>query len=140
MEEHIPKRILAGREIVPSDFAISWDNAEACIFEEDALGPGIPGWSCYLNANCDVDEVLGTHVNTDDNDDYVNVYAMVSLEFDKLAPALTVVYWGEGESLSRPLTSREQHNILFMLQHYALDRLSGQLAATRALREDRGGA
>ena len=69
------------------------------------------------------DEVFGTYVCTDENDDYVNVYANYDLRSGALCDALDVMLWhadGDCVSMKYRLSAEEKELILPKLAEYCL--------------------
>lgn len=52
----------------------------------------------YMDSFSGEDEVFGTHVDTDENDDYINIYADYDLERDALCDELEVTLWKDDSS------------------------------------------
>ena len=68
----------------------------------------------YMDVAFDADAVLGTHVCTTENDDYLNVYAKNDLEAGQVCDTLTVIlFHDEGETDARyRLSEQEQAAML----------------------------
>ena len=112
---------LSGRRIEPKDFIIMDDNDA---FQwEDATEDRDGGWNVELFANCNVDELFGTNVETDENDAYLNIYAHVDAALSYIYPYLTVVYNEDGsphdyEEYERSLSDYEQAALLSYVQEH----------------------
>lgn len=68
---------LTGREIKPGELTVqqSWGSSVNDSFQwMDELSGYEARFQVALHINCNADEILGTHVETDENDDYVSLY------------------------------------------------------------------
>lgn len=104
---------LSGREIQVGDFTI--DDYDAIVWMEYILPDEESGWNVCLMAQKNVDEILGTHVETDENDNYVNCYINVSADFSYINPVMDVILWQADDScieMERPLSKHEQAILL----------------------------
>ena len=75
----------------------------------------------YLQADFDVDAVFGTFVCTDQNDDWLNIYANYDVEQDRLCDTLELnLCKGDGseESWSYPLNAAEQEVLLRKMEAF----------------------
>ena len=73
----------------------------------------------YLQADFDVDAAFGTFVCTDQNDDWLNIYANYDVEQDRLCDTLELnLCKGDGseESWSYPLNAAEQEVLLSKME------------------------
>ena len=89
----------------------------------------------YLEPFEGLDEVLGTHVCTDENDDYVNVYADYDLEHGLVADTLLVIlHRGDGTDRQHeyPLSPEEQALLLPKMETYCLKQTGLSLAEYRS--------
>ncbi len=112
-------RLLRGEDISFSD--------EICETEDGKL-------DFYLNAFDGLDEVFGTHVCTDLNEDYVNVYADYNLRRGEVADALTVVLCrGDGTEAEYAyvLTPQEKALLLPEMERYCQEQTGYSLEAYR---------
>ncbi|WP_409969318.1 hypothetical protein RFF05_05145 [Bengtsoniella intestinalis] len=66
--------------------------------------------SFYTVFSCNVDEIFGTHVETDHNDGYINVYATLDLKTCSVQDVLLIVLWqcDSCTDLSYQLSNREK--------------------------------
>ena len=79
----------------------------------------------YMESFDGLDDVFGTHVCTEENDDYVNVYADYDLNSGTLDDTLLVVlHRGDGtdEQHEYPLSPREQALLFQKMEAYCLER------------------
>lgn len=75
----------------------------------------------YIQADFDVDTVFGTFVCTDQNDDWLNIYANYDVEQDRLCDTLELnLCKGDGseESWSYPLNAAEQEVLLRKMEAF----------------------
>ena len=75
----------------------------------------------YLQADFDVDAAFGTFVCTDQNDDWLNIYANYDMEQDRLCDTLELnLCKGDGseESWSCPLNAAEQEVLLRKMEAF----------------------
>lgn len=75
----------------------------------------------YTPVTFDSDAVFGTNVSTEDNDDWINVYAGYDLETGEPEPALTVILvCGDGNEFefSYPLTAPERDQLREKMEDY----------------------
>ena len=75
----------------------------------------------YLQADFDVDAAFGTFVCTDQNDDWLNIYANYDVEQDRLCDILELnLCKGDGseESWSYPLNAAEQEVLLRKMEAF----------------------
>ena len=125
---------LCYREIRPGDFTIDQPHGDDIQFMEHCMADGADGLNILLYACCNVDEVLGTNVETGENEDWVNVYINVSQDYEEISPIMEVTLnRGDGgmESLERPLTEKEQAVLLNMAQRFELIRLNRLIEASQ---------
>ena len=112
------------RELRPEDISFA---DEIC--EEDGR------LDFYLESFDGLDEVLGTHVYTDETDDYVNVYADYDLEHGLVADTLLVIiHRGDGTDRQHeyPLSPEEQALLLPKMEVYCLEQTGLSLAEYRS--------
>ena len=116
-----------GRAIQIEDFTVESDGNA---FEwMDHLFGGEGGWNVALAANCNVDELFGTHVATDENMDYLNIYANLRpwlVEVDDKLKITLCKDNGEDVPMERDLSEKEQLMILHIVQN-ALPELVNEL-------------
>lgn len=89
----------------------------------------------YLESFDGLDEVLGTNVCTEENDDYVNVYADYDLEHGLVADTLLVIlHRGDGTDRQHeyPLSPEEQALLLPKMEVYCLEQTGLSLAEYRS--------
>ncbi len=89
----------------------------------------------YLESFDGLDEALGTHVCTEENDDYVNVYADYDLEHGTVTDTLLVVlHRGDGtdEQHEYPLSREEQALLLPKMEAYCQEQTGLSLAEYRS--------
>ena len=81
----------------------------------------------YIDANFDVDAVFGTHVCTDENDDYINLYADYDMEAQKVCDTLDIVLWkDDGQTeLSYTLNAAEKEVLLRAMDAYCQEQTGG---------------
>ena len=75
----------------------------------------------YIHADFDVDSAFGTFVCTDQNDDWLNIYANYDVEQDRLCDTLELnLCKGDGseESWSYPLNAAEQEVLLRKMEAF----------------------
>ena len=99
------------------------------IYEEDGK------LNFYLESFERLDEVLGIHVSTAENDDYVNVYADYDLEHGRVSDTLLVVlHRGDGTDRQHeyPLSLGEQKLLLPKMDAYCLEQTGVSLAEYRS--------
>lgn len=75
----------------------------------------------YLQADFDVDAAFGTFVCTDQNDDWLNIYANYDVERDRLCDTLELNLCkggGSEESWSYPLNAAEQEVLLRKMETF----------------------
>ncbi len=93
----------------------------------------------YLQADFDVDAAFGTFVCTDQNDDWLNIYANYDVERDRLCDTLELnLCKGDGpeECWSYPLNAAEQEVLLRKMEDYCQQQTGMSLHEyTRQLRE-----
>ena len=112
------------RELRPEDISFA---DEIC--EEDGR------LDFYLESFDGLDEVLGTHVCTDETDDYVNVYADYDLEHGLVADTLLVIlHRGDGTDRQHeyPLSPEEHALLLPKMETYCLEQTGLSLAEYRS--------
>ena len=90
----LPVALYASRPINERDFVLSGSIEEM----DNHL-------NFYLAVNCDVDELFGTHVETDANDDYLNVYANYDLDTGEVADTLEIILC-RGDGVDVPMRYR----------------------------------
>jgi len=76
----------------------------------------------YIDTSFDVDAAFGTHVCTDENDDYINLYANYDMEAQQVCDELTIILWkndGQAE-LSYTLNVAEKEVLLRKMDEYCL--------------------
>lgn len=75
----------------------------------------------YLVINCDVDALFGTHVDTADNDDYLNVYANYNLDTGEVEDHLEIILC-RGDGVDVPmeclLSGDERAMLLAQMRDY----------------------
>ena len=93
----------------------------------------------YLQADFDVDAAFGTFVCTDQNDDWLNIYANYDVERDRLCDTLELnLCKGDGpeECWSYPLNAAEQEVLLRKMEDYCQQQTGMSLhECARQLRE-----
>ena len=128
------------REITAEDFAVARPAGDAFQWMDDLVlvnGEAIGGYNVALTATCNVDEVLGTNVNTFENDDYVNVYVNLLPWLSEVEPKLDVTLCkgdGSDEYFERPLNEREQTAILLTVLR-AMPEFIGSIIASEEKRK-----
>ena len=126
-------RLTGAREIQEGDFCLAEDAAD---WSPSPDGAG-ECWVYQLTPGCHVDEVLGTYVETWENEDTASVYFFVEPGYDAAASVLQVeIARGDGSVLSceRMLNEREYALLLRMVQAFEVRRLQ------RLMRAEGGGA
>ena len=89
----------------------------------------------YLESFDGLDEVLGTHVCTEENDDYANLYADYDLEHGTVTDTLLVIlHRGDGtdEQHEYPLSPQEQALLLPKMEEYCQEQTGMSLAGYRS--------
>lgn len=79
----------------------------------------------YMDTVFDVDQVFGTHVETPDNGDWLNIYANYDTEQRQVCDTLDVVLHrndGSDEELSYTLSAAEKEILLGKMDAYCLER------------------
>ena len=96
----------------------------------------------YLQADFDVDAAFGTFVCTDQNDDWLNIYANYDVERDRLCDTLELnLCKGDGpeECWSYPLNAAEQEVLLRKMEAFCQQQTGMSLHDfARQLREEQG--
>ena len=121
-------RLTGERELREGDFCLEEDAAD---WSPSPDGAG-ECWAYQLTACCNVDEVLGTHVETEENEDTASIYFFVEPGYDDAAEVLQVeIARGDGsvQSCERLLNERERVLLLHMVQEYEIHRLRRELDA-----------
>lgn len=89
-------------------------------------------WSYLLTACCNVDELFGFHVETDENDDYINVYAYVDAGYDHVRDELLITLvkgdGSEDEGFVKIMSEEEKAIIQNLVMRYEMNRLKRELA------------
>ncbi len=127
-----PPLLKGVRELAADDFyldndAADWDDHGNC-------------WSFYLATSGNMDEIFGTHIETDENDDYINVYATISADYSSIDDHLDISLWkGDGniEEYRYALSDREKDVLLALVLEYGLKRMSHRLKEVKASLEVR---
>ena len=104
------KEITSAGHLAANNFSFSDE-----IIEEDGK------LNFYIHADFDVDSAFGTFVCTDQNDDWLNIYANYDVEQDKLCDTLELnLCKGDGseESWSYPLNAAEQEVLLRKMEAF----------------------
>ena len=98
----------------------------------------------YLQADFDVDAAFGTFVCTDQNDDWLNIYANYDVEQDRLCDTLELnLCKGDGseESWSYPLNAAEQEVLLRKMEAFCQQQTGMSLHEyAQQLREEQSAA
>ena len=121
------QRVLKGeRELKPEDIRFGDDVEE---MDEHLL-------NFYMETWFNVDEVFGTNVCTDENEDYLNVYANYDMSHNRLCDTLSIVYWkgDECEEYEYRLSEAEKEMILPKMDAYCKVRTEMSLADYSAMR------
>ena len=92
----------------------------------------------YLETWFNVDEVFGTHVCTEENDDYLNVYADYDMKRGVMCDALTITLWhGDDCNEHRYILNDEEKALLLpKLEAYCKEQTGKSLAEYSAERMD----
>ena len=94
----------------------------------------------YVQAEFDVDAVFGTHVLTDENDDWLNIYANYDTQEDQVCDTLDVTLCkgdGSEEYFSYLLNAAEQEVLLHKMEEYCQKQTGMSLCDySRQLREE----
>ena len=115
------KRILKSeRELRPEDIRFGDDVEE---MNEHLL-------NFYMETWFNVDEVFGTNVCTDENEDYLNVYANYDMAHNRLCDTLSIVYWkgDDCEEYEYRLSEAEKEMILPKMDAYCKERTEMSLS------------
>ena len=121
------QRILKGeREVRPEDIRFGDD-------VEEMAGHQL---NFYMETWFNVDEVLGTNVRTDENEDYLNIYANYDMAHNRLCDTLSIVYWksDDCEEYEYRLSEAEKAMILPEMDAYCKVRTEMSLADYSAKR------
>lgn len=89
----------------------------------------------YVPVTFDPDAVFGTHVDTEENDDFLNVYADFDLDTGEVCDALTVIYvYGDGseEAYRYPLDKEERAALGAKMDAYCMEQTGMHLDKYRA--------
>lgn len=119
-EEWEPIYISGGRRLEEKDISMAED-----IMQNDNL------LEFYLEVVFDPDKVFGTHVCTDLNDDYVNVYANYDMETGEVCDDLEVYLVkgdGDEQDYKYRLSDEEKAYLLPKMEEYCQHRLHQSLA------------
>ena len=79
----------------------------------------------YLDTAFDVDKVFGTHVCTDENDDWLNIYANYDMQRQQVCDTLEITLYGSGiedQSLSYHLNAAEKEVLREKMDAYCMQR------------------
>ena len=85
----------------------------------------------YIPVNFDPDAVFGTYVATDQNDDYLNVYAQYDLDTDEVQDQLLVILVrsdGTEQEYSYPLSDKEVRWMTEKMNHYCEEQMGLSLS------------
>lgn len=77
----------------------------------------------YMDCSFDVDTVFGTHVCTDENDDYLNVYADYDMECQQVCDELRIVLWkadAESKEITYTLNAAEKEVVSCAMDEHCL--------------------
>jgi hypothetical protein len=91
----------------------------------------------YINTNFDADAVFGTHVCTDENDDYINLYADYDMETGRVCDTLSIILWkgdGQTEEMSYTLNAAEKEVLLRAMDTYCQKQTGGMDLAVYSAR------
>jgi len=130
---------LSGKEITSAGHlsARNFSFGEEIIEEDGKL-------NFYLQADFDVDAAFGTFVCTDQNDDWLNIYANYDVEQDRLCDTLELnLCKGDGseESWSYPLNAAEQEVLLRKMEAFCQQQTGMSLHEyAQQLREEQSAA
>lgn len=75
----------------------------------------------YINTDFDVDAVFGTHVQTTENDDWLNVYANFDMKSQQVCDTLDIeLHWGDSgeETRSYPMNAAEKAMLYAKMDAY----------------------
>ena len=129
---------IAGQEIRRDDLEIYIRGDRRLDPGEISFSDSVEQMNNLLNFYMDVyfppDAVLGTFICTDENDDYVNVYANYDLERGALCDELDVMLWhGDGDSLEMKyrLSPEEKEVLLLRMEEYCKQKAGKTLAEWR---------
>ncbi len=112
--ESAPKEIDGHRRLTQDDISFSDE-----IVESDGK------LNFYMDTIFNVDQVFGTHVETPDNDDWLNIYANYDMGQRQVCDTLDVVLHrndGSDEELSYTLNAAEKEILLGKMDAYCLER------------------
>ena len=90
----------------------------------------------YVPVTFDPDEVFGTGVTTDANDDYLNIYANFDLDAGEVCDALEVILCrsdGEEIAFRYPLTEEERTALTTKMDAYCLEQVGQGLEKYRSM-------
>ena len=79
----------------------------------------------YLACWFDVDQVFGTHVETTENDDWINVYANYDMQRQRVCGTLEITLYGSGiddQSLTYHLNAAEKEVLREKMDAYCMQR------------------
>ncbi len=124
MDERDTPVLVGKRDIRPFDFVLMPD-ARSDLDDENAY--------CYaLTADCDVDEIFGTHVETDENGDTLEFLFKTTPDLEACEGNLIVLLnredTGAQEEYIHPLTKDEATVLLNLCRGYEVERLKTLIA------------
>lgn len=119
---------LDGKELTPDSEAMVLSGSRRLSIEEITFQDEISECGSLLNfyvpVTFDPDAVFGTHVATEENDNFLNVYADFDLDAGEVCDALTVIYvYGDGseETYHYPLTEEERVALHTKMDAYCME-------------------
>lgn len=126
-ESEISYPLIKGcRELTENDFSLEADAGDW--HEANFI------WSYYLTTVGNMDEIFGTNVETDENSDYINVYACVDFALEDVEDCLEIALWkedGDIEYYNYQLSERERKILLVLILQHELNRRKKQLQEER---------
>lgn len=130
---------LDGKELTPDSEAMVLSGSRRLSIEEITFQDEISECGSLLNfyvpVTFDPDAVFGTHVATEENDNFLNVYADFDLDTGEVCDALTVIYvYGDGseETYHYPLTEEERVALHTKMDAYCMEQTGMHLDEYRA--------
>ena len=88
----------------------------------------------YMEVNFDPDKLFGTHVCTDENNSFLNIYANYDMETEQVCDVLNVILTGEDNSIEvhYPLSQEEKELMIPVMDAFSQKRYGQSLADCRA--------
>ena len=133
-EVPVPPEIQGGRRLQPEDIVFADEISEACGVLNFYL-------ACWFN----VDDVFGTHVETTENGDWINVYADYDMREHRVRDTLEIIHHrddGSDTERSYRLDENEKAMLLRKMETYCVEQTGQTLPSlcVQLLKQDSAGA